>query len=304
MGILDQVNLNHLRVFGAVYKTGSMTKAANTLHLTQSGVSQHIKNLEQILDVALFDRIKQKLVPTIAGKQLYLESSETLDQIGRALQRIVSKSGDLEGDVCVGMPADFGFNVVIPLLGLFVGLYPKINIKVKLDLAHVMNEKILSGEVDIAFVDGYEVHKQIDHEYVYDQPLLLCYNEKIVGDINNKDIKFDRSFFESLDYVLYEDDAPILKQYFLHHYQFKKMNFKKRAVVADVIGVEKFIELGGCFGVLPKHNKLFSDENIKIFKAPGEELCNKISLAYLSGRTQNAAVDLLKKWLQNEIKNY
>ncbi|MCC6137911.1 MAG: LysR family transcriptional regulator, partial [Bdellovibrionaceae bacterium] len=58
--LLDQINMNYLRIFEAVYRTRSMTQAANELHLTQSGISQHIKSLEDTLDLQLFDRIKQK----------------------------------------------------------------------------------------------------------------------------------------------------------------------------------------------------------------------------------------------------
>jgi len=64
MLLIDQLNLNHLRVFECVYRTGSMTAAAKELHLTQSGVSQHIKSLEDVLNFKLFDRIQQRLVPT------------------------------------------------------------------------------------------------------------------------------------------------------------------------------------------------------------------------------------------------
>jgi len=56
--LIDQINLNQLRVFESVYRTKSMTHAARELHLTQSGVSQHIKALEDVLTLKLFDRIK------------------------------------------------------------------------------------------------------------------------------------------------------------------------------------------------------------------------------------------------------
>ncbi len=69
--LLDQINLNQLRIFERVYRTGSMTRAAEELNLTQSGISQHIKALEDILKVRLFDRVKQKLLPTAEGKFLY-----------------------------------------------------------------------------------------------------------------------------------------------------------------------------------------------------------------------------------------
>ena len=62
--LTSSLNLNILRVFETVYSTRSMTKAAQVLFLTQSGVSQHIKSLEESLEFALFDRLQKKLVPT------------------------------------------------------------------------------------------------------------------------------------------------------------------------------------------------------------------------------------------------
>ena len=56
--LIDQLNLNQLRIFESVYRTQSMTQAAVELGLTQSGVSQHIRALEDVLGLSLFDRIK------------------------------------------------------------------------------------------------------------------------------------------------------------------------------------------------------------------------------------------------------
>ncbi len=69
--IIDHINLNYLRVFECVFRTGSMTTAAQELHLTQSGVSQHIRSLEDVLGIRLFDRIKKKLIPTTTADILF-----------------------------------------------------------------------------------------------------------------------------------------------------------------------------------------------------------------------------------------
>ncbi len=65
--ILDNLNLNHLRLFESVYRSENMTKAAEELHLTQSGVSQHMKSLEEAVGVKLFDRVRQSLIPSKAA---------------------------------------------------------------------------------------------------------------------------------------------------------------------------------------------------------------------------------------------
>src|ERR1700722_8954080 len=90
--IVDQLNLNQLRIFENVYRTRSMTEASRELHLTQSGVSQHIKSLEDVLGFRLFDRIKHRLVPTPKAAAFYLHVSQGLLQIEHALV-------DLKGDV-------------------------------------------------------------------------------------------------------------------------------------------------------------------------------------------------------------
>ena len=88
--ILDNLNLNHLRLFECVYRTKNMTKAADELHLTQSGISQHMKALEDNLGVKLFDRVRQRLVPTKAGATLYEHCHQGLHNIESAVSYIKS----------------------------------------------------------------------------------------------------------------------------------------------------------------------------------------------------------------------
>ena len=86
--LIDQINLNQLRVFESVYRTKSMTHAARELHLTQSGVSQHIKALEDVLELKLFDRIKQKLVPTPSARELYKNTAKSFEDIETILNKL------------------------------------------------------------------------------------------------------------------------------------------------------------------------------------------------------------------------
>lgn len=64
------MNLRHLLIFKTVVDTGSFTKAAKQLFITQSGVSHAIRELEQQANAVLFDRLSKAIILTPAGKLL------------------------------------------------------------------------------------------------------------------------------------------------------------------------------------------------------------------------------------------
>ena len=127
---IDNLNLNHIRIFEGVFRTKSMTKAAEELHMTQSGVSQHIKHLEEILGVVLFDRIKQRLIATENAAVLYKTCSESLFNIEKALADIKGVEQRLIGTITLGVPIEFGNSFVIPLLSEFGKQNPGVKFKI------------------------------------------------------------------------------------------------------------------------------------------------------------------------------
>ena len=78
------MNLRHLLIFKTVVDTGSFTKAAKQLFITQSGVSHAIRELEQQTNAVLFDRLSKAIILTPAGK-LLLEKVEELQKRSRTI---------------------------------------------------------------------------------------------------------------------------------------------------------------------------------------------------------------------------
>lgn len=298
--LLNQINLNHLHVFAEVYKTKSMTIAAEKLHLTQSGVSQHIKALEDSLKVTLFDRINQRIIPTAAAADLYDQCNMGLETIEKALWKIRGDSTELGGTVSIGMPIEFGNSLIIPLLSKFGKLHKHIKFQIYLDYANKLNEMLLDGEIDFAFVDDYKMDKRIQTEIIYTEKLYLC-----TLNANNEDLTGkDRKFFEGINYVDYQKDAPFLDMWFEHHFK-TKANVNVRAFVMDVQGVARFIINGLGAGILPMHviRKLEADGNkIHIFKASEKEMENHVSVAYISNKTQSRAADTCLRYLQESLQ--
>ena len=246
--LLDKVNLNQLRVFQEVYRSKSMTTAAKNLFLTQSGVSQHIKSLEEALDAKLFDRINQRLIPTGEGKALFEKISLGLSSIEEALWELRDDKENMRGTVTLGMPIEFGNNKLLPLLSQFSKQHPHIKYKLYLDFAEVFNKDLLDGKLDFAFVDTFKMDRRITTEHVYTEILELCVSKKLLK--NQKQVN-QKKFYESLAYVEYQDGQPLLGMWMDHHLGNKKLQLEVMATVMDVQAVSKLVCMGIGAGILP-----------------------------------------------------
>jgi len=88
------VNLEWYRTFKAIYKTGTLTGAAEVLFISQPGVSLHLSSLENYVGYKLFDRTGRKMVPTERGKVLYnftIEALSKLEEAEKNFQRSTEK---------------------------------------------------------------------------------------------------------------------------------------------------------------------------------------------------------------------
>src|SRR5262249_30033766 len=83
--------LHALRSFEAAARHESFTRAAEELHVTQSAVSQQVKALEAALGLRLFNRERQRLKLTPAGRDYLIVIREALDHIGVGTERLLER---------------------------------------------------------------------------------------------------------------------------------------------------------------------------------------------------------------------
>ncbi len=301
--LIDQINLNQLRVFESVFRTKSMTHAARELHLTQSGVSQHIKALEDVLELKLFDRIKQKLVPTPSARELYKHTAKSFEDIETILNRLKKTDKELTGMVSIGVPIEFGNNIIIPLLFEFQKKHPKVKFKIRQGFPFEMSRLLLMGELDFAFVDSFALDKGITTEAVYDEELILCASKKM-GLPQKPQTDFE--FYEKLSYVDYQEEQSVLSLWMKHHTQNKSADLDVRVYVMDAQAVSRMVLQGIGAGVLPGHlvQKLTEqDADIQVLKGSGKPLFNSISLAYLEEKTLSSSAKAVFDFLRSGLKN-
>lgn len=296
---MDSININALRVFELVYRTGNMTKAAEILHITQSGVSQHISQLEFSLEVELFSRAKKRLIPTKEAEVLYEQCSKQFQNLERTLSAISNKERELTGKVTIGVPVEFGNNLVLPKLAQLKKEMPGINYKIYYGFASEMNDQILNGKVDFAFVDSFKMDPIIKTEKVYEESLNLCCHKNYYKNTDRS--SYGKKYFESLDYVAYTKNAPVINGWFQTH-QYKKMDLEIATESMDVQGVATLIMNEVGVGVLPAHQMNKMDPQGKLFHSFNKkDYLNTISMAYLPARANNALIDYVIQVLKDRI---
>lgn len=145
------VKLELYRVFKEVAEAGNITAAAQTLFISQSAVSQSIKQLEAELQTRLFARNSRGVTLTADGRMLYeyVRSAMGLLETG---EEKLSQSRDLQmGHLTIGASDMVTSQFLLPYLDRFHRQYPAIHIQIISGRSHKVLGLLQSGKVDIAF---------------------------------------------------------------------------------------------------------------------------------------------------------
>ncbi len=119
--------LNPLRAFEASARTGSISKAAEELHVTPTAISRHVKTLEDYLEVALFHRRPSSLELTPAGRTYAISLSRAFEEISRATKNLKSSSKELH--LSVRSYTTFMVKWLMPRLATFQLEYPQVHVQ-------------------------------------------------------------------------------------------------------------------------------------------------------------------------------
>ncbi len=181
------VRLEQYRIFYKVAMSGSFTAGAEELFLTQSAVSQAVRNLEDTLGVELFIRGKRGVELTQAGELLlgYVGSALNLLEQGQSqLARVRALEG---GELRIGVGDTISRHLLLPALEQFNRLYPKVVLRIHNGMSREAVDLLRAGRVDLALAN-----MPIDSTGVYpvgEIPIHDCfvmgraYAEKLTGPV-------------------------------------------------------------------------------------------------------------------------
>lgn len=138
----SQLDLHQLRTFVAVARAGSITRAADIVHLSQPAASAHIKEMEDTLGLALFERTSRGMSLTADGRRLLAKAERTLSAHQELLAEAArSSSGALTGKLRLGAGSSSSREAVGHLLVTMAERFPLVEVTFR----HARSADVLAG---------------------------------------------------------------------------------------------------------------------------------------------------------------
>jgi DNA-binding transcriptional LysR family regulator len=150
---MDNRDLNAVRTFAEVVRSGSFAAAARRLGMPRSTVSLRIRNLEQAIGVRLFKRSTRAIVLTSEGQALYDGASAALDTVAETMTSIGAAKGELKGPIRFTAPSDFPTDLLAEAIGTFRAMQPKVTFEVVLSNTLL---DLVADNIDIALRIGID----------------------------------------------------------------------------------------------------------------------------------------------------
>lgn len=143
------MDIRHLEYFMEVVRTGSFTRAAEALFITQPTISKTIRSLEEELGAPLFNRIGRTVELTDAGRVI----EQQAQNIVKSFQSLSSQLDDLRnlksGHLRIGLPPMIGSRFFPQIIGEFHQLYPNVTIQLFEDGGKKVESDVVNGSLDI-----------------------------------------------------------------------------------------------------------------------------------------------------------
>ena len=165
------MNIRQLEIFLAVCETASVSETARHLYLSQPAISKTIRELESDIGILLFDRINRKLHLNEAGKTFRIKADQLIKDF------IDLKNFDQYSSEKI--PLRLGISLTIAMNSLpyaveqFKMKYPETPLKIYSENVQQVQQRLLNGEIDIAFIEGFESNQGFSTEILSEYPLFL-----------------------------------------------------------------------------------------------------------------------------------
>jgi LysR family transcriptional regulator, nitrogen assimilation regulatory protein len=168
------MDTRRLYSFVRVVDAGSITRAADLLHIAQPALSQQMTALESLFGQQLLSRSKQGVEPTEAGRVLYRHARVILRQIEQAQADVEVVGRELAGGVSVGLAPYSTVNALaLPLLSAVRARYPRVLLHINENFGGVLSEALMTGRMDMALLYDSGPIRGVDFERLLTEELVV-----------------------------------------------------------------------------------------------------------------------------------
>ena len=171
--MLMDLEVRHLQLVAAVAEMGSLTRAGDRLHLTQSALSHQLRGIESRLGAALFLRVGKRLVSTPAGERLLASAKDILERLAQAEEDIRRMGRENAGVLRLTTECYTCYHWLPPLLMRYRRKFPRVEVRIDVEATRAPIEGLLAGRLDLAIVTGAVSDRRLVSKKLFEDEVVL-----------------------------------------------------------------------------------------------------------------------------------
>lgn len=156
------INIRHLRAFVTVARESSFTRAAERLLLSQSALTVTVRQLEDHLGVALFNRTTRLVVLTIDGEALLASAERVIEDFDRTLSQVSETARQRRGRVAIAVLPSLATRLLPPVVRGFHEAYPDIRITLRDDNGRGVHRQVLDHDVEFGISNVWRSYPELE----------------------------------------------------------------------------------------------------------------------------------------------
>ena len=285
--------LNQLRIFTHIARHGSITKAAEELHLTQPAVSIQLKNFQQQFDIPLTELVGRKIFITEFGREIVRAAENIIAEIEHIQFRSKLHKGILAGKIKISVVST-GKYIMPYFLSDFLKLHPNIELQMDVTNKTKVLENLEKNEVDFSLVSVMPEHIGLEQLALLKNKLVL------VGKRNElKDQKPTIKLFNSLPLIFRESGSGTrhtVEAFFHKH----NISYVKSMELTSNEAVKQAIIAGLGYSILPLigiKNELILNQ-LDVIDVPKLKLESEWNLVWLKSKSLSPQAKSLLNYIE------
>ncbi|ADL04118.1 LysR family transcriptional regulator [Lacrimispora saccharolytica] len=172
------MNIHNLKMFIKIVESGSISKTAEEMNISQSALSQQLRVMEQEFSARLFERNYQGVIPTNIGMIVYNRALEILSSYDRMLADITNAQNQNKTLHILASPCVYSY--ALPCTVYHVkNKYPEYTLNMEMMSSRIIEEKISKGFADMGIIIGRPKDKNLSARKVFSDRVFLVAGEKM-----------------------------------------------------------------------------------------------------------------------------
>lgn len=271
------IDLDWYQSFIAVYRTGSVSRAAQARFLTQPAVSQHLAALEAAVGQALFQRLPRKMVPTDRGKKLYVQVAQAIDSLEQTSQNLRAVYAE-KPHVRIGAPPEYFGHIVLRQLQPL-----PLRFTVHFGTPQTLIPLLEQGELDVVIATQRQPAMSVDYRALAEEDFLLVSSMQHPlppqGTAENARLAMQQ-WLEEQPWISYGADLPIIRRFWQQSFQ-TRPTFQPVVILPDLRIIMQAVEQGYGLSILPEYlcRVALTENRIRIVWQPAQLVSNELWLA-------------------------